>query len=49
MVGVWQSPTHEQILRWFKDLSTDDKQRHSKQALDPRAQTYQKVSMLCNS
>lgn len=31
-----------QILRWFKDLSTTDKQRHGQQALDRALKTYQK-------
>ena len=32
----------QEILRWFKDLSIEDKQRHGKQALDRALKTYQK-------
>lgn len=39
---VVTNKAREQILRWFKDLSTDDKQRHGKQALDRALKTYQK-------
>ncbi len=31
-----------QIMRWFKDLSVEDKQRHGQQALDRALKTYQK-------
>ncbi|MGM8900790.1 guanosine-3',5'-bis(diphosphate) 3'-pyrophosphohydrolase, partial [Psychrobacter sp. 1Y4] len=33
----------EEILRWFKDLSTADKQHHGRQALDRALKTYQKT------
>ncbi|MGP4714106.1 MULTISPECIES: RelA/SpoT family protein [unclassified Psychrobacter] len=39
---VVTNKAREEILRWFKDLSVDDKQRHGKQALDRALKTYQK-------
>ena len=39
---VVTNKAREQILRWFKDLSSDDKQRHGQQALDRALMTYQK-------
>ncbi|WP_350560007.1 HD domain-containing protein [Psychrobacter sp. CAL346-MNA-CIBAN-0220] len=39
---VVTNKAREEILRWFKDLSAIDKQRHGKQALDRALKTYQK-------
>ncbi|MBP2280141.1 GTP pyrophosphokinase/guanosine-3',5'-bis(diphosphate) 3'-pyrophosphohydrolase [Psychrobacter sp. PL19] len=39
---VVTNKAREQILRWFKDLSAYDKQRHGKQALDRALKPYQK-------
>ncbi|ALF59335.1 RelA/SpoT family protein [Psychrobacter urativorans] len=39
---VVTNKAREEILRWFKDLSAEDKQRHGQQALDRALQTYQK-------
>ncbi len=39
---VVTNKAREEILRWFKDLSPGDKQRHGKQALDRALKTYQK-------
>ena len=39
---VLTNKAREEILRWFKDLSTADKQHHGKQALDRALKTYQK-------
>lgn len=39
---VVTNKAREEILRWFKDLSFDEKQRHGQQALDRALKTYQK-------
>ncbi|MDN5566718.1 MAG: HD domain-containing protein [Psychrobacter sp.] len=39
---VATNKARRQILRWFKDLSEQDKQRHGQQALDRALKTYQK-------
>ena len=39
---VVTNKAREEILRWFKDLAPEDKQRHGQQALDRALQTYQK-------
>lgn len=39
---VVTNKARQEILRWFKDLSIEDKQRHGKQALDRALKTYQK-------
>ncbi len=39
---VATNKAREEILRWFKDLSAADKQRHGEQALDRALKTYQK-------
>ncbi len=39
---VVTNKAREQILRWFKDLSVSDKQRHGQQALDRALKTYHK-------
>lgn len=39
---VVTNKAREQILRWSKNLSVADKQRHGKQALDRALKTYQK-------
>ncbi len=39
---VVTNKAREEILRWFKDLSTADKQHHGQQALDRALKTYQK-------
>lgn len=39
---VATNKARQQILRWFKDLSHEDKQRHGQQALDRALKTYQK-------
>lgn len=39
---VVTNKAREEILRWFKDLSFDEKQRHGQQALDRALRTYQK-------
>ena len=39
---VVTNKAREEILRWFKDLSPDDKQHHGQQALDRALKTYQK-------
>jgi GTP pyrophosphokinase/guanosine-3',5'-bis(diphosphate) 3'-pyrophosphohydrolase len=39
---VVTNKAREQILRWFKDLSAADKQRHGKQALDRALKPYHK-------
>ncbi|TXD96480.1 bifunctional (p)ppGpp synthetase/guanosine-3',5'-bis(diphosphate) 3'-pyrophosphohydrolase [Psychrobacter frigidicola] len=39
---VVTNKAREEILRWFKDLSAPDKQRHGQQALDRALKTYQK-------
>ncbi len=39
---VATNKARQQILRWFKDLSQEDKQRHGQQALDRALKTYQK-------
>lgn len=40
---VVTNKARQEILRWFKDLSVEDKQRHGKQALDRALKTYQKT------
>lgn len=40
---VVTNKAREEILRWFKDLSFDEKQRHGQQALDRALRTYQKI------
>ena len=39
---VVTNKAREEILRWFKDLSVSDKQRHGQEALDRALKTYQK-------
>ena len=39
---VVTNKAREQVLRFFKDLSEEDKQRHGEQALDRALNTYQK-------
>ena len=39
---VATNKARRQILRWFKDLSEQDKQRHGQQALDRALKTYHK-------
>lgn len=39
---VVTNKAREEILRWSKDLSLEEKQRHGKQALDRALKTYQK-------
>ena len=39
---VATNKARQQILRWFKDLSAEDKLRHGQQALDRALKTYQK-------
>lgn len=39
---VSTNKARQQILRWFKDLSAEDKLRHGQQALDRALKTYQK-------
>ncbi|WP_201617290.1 RelA/SpoT family protein [Psychrobacter urativorans] len=39
---VVTNKAREEILRWFKDLSAPEKQRHGQQALDRALKTYQK-------
>ncbi len=39
---VVTNKAREEILRWFKDLSVEDKQRHGQEALDRALKTYQK-------
>ncbi|WP_352337126.1 HD domain-containing protein [Psychrobacter sp. 16-MNA-CIBAN-0192] len=39
---VVTNKAREEILRWFKDLAPEGKQRHGQQALDRALQTYQK-------
>lgn len=39
---VVTNKAREQVLRFFKDLSDEDKQRHGEQALDRALNTYQK-------
>lgn len=39
---VSTNKARQEILRWFKHLSTEDKQRHGQQALDRALKTYQK-------
>ena len=39
---VATNKAREEILRWFKDLSASDKQRHGQQASDRALKTYQK-------
>lgn len=39
---VATNKARQQILRWFKGLSAQDKQRHGQQALDRALKTYQK-------
>ncbi len=39
---VVTNKAREEILRWFKDLSIDDKRHHGQQALDRALRTYQK-------
>ncbi|MDO5769386.1 MAG: HD domain-containing protein [Psychrobacter sp.] len=39
---VVTNKARQQVLRWFKDLSEPEKQRHGQQALDRALSTYQK-------
>ncbi|WP_435979072.1 RelA/SpoT family protein [Psychrobacter sp. DM4] len=39
---VVTNKARKELLRWFKDLSAEEKQRHGKQALDRALKTYQK-------
>lgn len=39
---VVTNKAREEILRWFKHLSADEKQRHGQEALDRALKTYQK-------